>query len=128
MAPTSKLLRLLPVDRKPPAKAMMDRFAPNTAALETPSVEGDAIALFSVVCMIRPETDSPAPAMMAASTLGTRIFQMILVWEGVPFPAKAFMASRKLRLDEPTNRHPIPNTTTAMAIVRMITVFRLFFF
>ena len=45
MAPTSKLLKLLPVERKPPAKAMMERLAPKTAALETPKVEGDALTV-----------------------------------------------------------------------------------
>jgi len=35
--------RLLPVDRKPPAKTIMERLAPNTAALDTPNVEGYAI-------------------------------------------------------------------------------------
>ena len=52
----------------------MERFAPNTAALETPSVEGEAIGLFRSVCMMRPDTERPAPAMIAAKTRGIRMF------------------------------------------------------
>jgi hypothetical protein len=33
--------------------------------------------------MIRPDTESPAPAMMAAITRGMRIFQMILLFAAV---------------------------------------------
>ena len=56
---------------------MMERFAPNTAALDTPSVEGDAMGLLRSVCMMRPEIESPAPAMIAASTRGIRMFQIM---------------------------------------------------
>ena len=63
----------------------MERFAPNTAALETPSVEGEAIGLFRSVCMMRPDTDSPAPAMIAARTRGIRMFQMMRTCAGLPF-------------------------------------------
>ena len=60
--------------RYPPAKAMIDKLAPNTAALETPKVEGLAMGFFKVDCMIRPAMDSPAPATMAAMVSGKRIF------------------------------------------------------
>ena len=61
----------------------MDRFAPKTAALDTPSVEGEALGLFRFVCMISPDTDRPAPAIRAASTLGIRMFQRIRVLDDV---------------------------------------------
>ena len=124
MAPTSKLLKLLPVERKPPAKAMMDKLAPNTAALDTPSVEGEAMELFSVVCIMRPATDKPAPAMIAASTRGTRIFQIIRLWASLPPPSNASSASPMVICDEPTNKHATPMTTTAISIAISTTVFR----
>ena len=68
---------------------MIDRFAPNTAALETPSVEGEAMALFSVVCMMSPDTESPAPAISAARMRGIRIFHMMRLLAAVLFFASA---------------------------------------
>ena len=120
------MLRLLPVARYPPAKAMMDRFAPKTAALETPRVEGDAMELFRVVCMIRPERPRPAPAMAAASTRGMRIFQMIRTLAAVPVLLSAAQQSAAVILDDPTNRQPTPSTSTAMTIAAMTMVFFLF--
>ena len=107
---------------------MMDRLAPKTAALETPSVEGDAMELFRVVCIMRPDTDRPAPAMMAASTRGTRIFQMMRTLAAVPLPVSASNASVKDILEEPANKHAMPNKITLISIARMTILFRLFFF
>ena len=81
----------------------MERLAPNTAALDTPSVEGEAMELFSVVCIIRPETDSPAPAMTAARTRGIRIFQMIRTAAGSPDFVSALRQSPRDIWDEPMN-------------------------
>ena len=75
---------------------MMERLAPNTAALDTPSVEGEAMGLFRLVCMMRPETESPAPARMAASTRGMRMFHMIRTWAALPFFASAAKHSAML--------------------------------
>ena len=72
---------------------MMERFAPNTAALDTPSVEGEAMELFSVVCMMRPEMDSPAPAISAASTRGMRMFHSMRMFAAVPVLRSAAMQS-----------------------------------
>ena len=69
---------LLPVNKYPPAKTMIDKFAPNTAALLTPNVEGDAIELPNVDCIINPATDNPAPAIIAPIILGILIFHIIL--------------------------------------------------
>ena len=99
------------MDRKPPAKAMMERLAPNTAALDTPRVEGDAMALFKVVCIIRPETARPAPAIMAASTRGMRMFQRMRILALLPFFKRAAKQSPTDIWEEPTHRH-----TRAMAI------------
>ena len=82
----------------------MDRLAPNTATLETPSTEGDASGLFRLVCMISPETDNPAPAIRAASTLGNRMFHMILLLEAVLLRASAFMHSSKDMWEDPTRK------------------------
>ena len=106
----------------------MDRLAPKTAALDTPSVEGEAMELFSVVCITRPDTDSPMPATMAASTLGMRIFQMIRDWAVVPIPRRAFKASEKVILEEPTNRHAMPRANTAAVSARIARRFLLFLF
>ena len=113
---------MFPVDKKPPANAMMDRLAPNTAALDTPNVDGEAIGLLSVVCIISPDTDNPAPAISAASTRGTLIFHIILICAGVPFLKSACMQSMKVIFAEPAKRHSIVisstiNTSTAAAIL-----------
>ena len=79
----------MPVDRNPPESAMMDRFAPNTAALDTPSVAGEAIGLPSTVCMISPDTDNPAPAITAASSRGRRMCCMIRTAALSPLPNSA---------------------------------------
>lgn len=105
---------------------MMDRFAPNTAALDTPSVEGDAMELFRVVCMIIPETARPAPAMIAASTRGIRMFQMIRTLAGVPVLFSAARQSAIVMWEEPTNMHNIPSAITANTIAVITMVFLLF--
>ena len=94
---------------------MMDRLAPNTAALETPNVDGDAMGLFRFVCITRPETESPAPAMTAASTRGMRMFQRMRIWVGLPFFASAAKHSATVMCEEPTNRHTKAAASTASA-------------
>ena len=54
----------------PPPKMIIAIFAPSTAELETPSVEGDAITLFDIVCIITPLIDKAIPAKIAAIILG----------------------------------------------------------
>ena len=49
-----------------------------------------------LVCMMRPDTDNPAPAMMAANTRGMRMFQIIRTWAALPFFRRAFTQSPKL--------------------------------
>ena len=84
---------------------MIERFAPKTAALDTPKVDGEAIVLLNVVCIISPESESPAPTAMAANTLGIRIFHIILSWAGVPLPNSAFNPCANVILETPTNIH-----------------------
>ena len=84
--------------------------------------------LFRVVCIIRPATDRPAPAMMAASTRGTRIFQMIRTLAAEPLPTRASKASPKDILEEPANRQAMPKTITLIIIMVTTAVFLLFFF
>ena len=91
----------------------MERFAPNTAALDTPIVEGEAIAFESVVCMTRPETESAAPAMSAASTRGTRIERRMRTLAAEPFPKRAATPSEKLMRDAPTKRQTSAIISTA---------------
>ena len=112
----------MPVERNPPAKAMMERFAPKTAALETPNVEGEAIELFRLVCMMRPERARPAPAMMAASTRGMRMFQMIRIFAALPFFASAAKHSDRLICDEPTKRQTKASRITAAVRMMMTAV------
>ena len=118
----------MPVVKKPPERAIMERFAPNTAPLETPKVEGDAMALFRVLCIIRPATLRPAPATMAASTRGMRIFQMIRFWAGLPLPIRAFKPSATVILDEPANKQQTASTATAIPRLTRVTRLRLLIF
>ena len=99
---------------------MMERFAPNTAALDTPIVEGEAIAFESVVCMMRPETESAAPAMSAASTRGTRIERRMRTLAAEPFPKRAATPSEKLMRDAPTKRQTSAIISTASASAAII--------
>ena len=99
----------------------MDRFAPKTAALDTPRVDGDAIGLFNTVCMISPEMDSPAPATIAAIILGILMFHMILALEPPLLKSSVSKASCKVMSDDPTNRlinaKKITATITAVTAV-----------
>lgn len=58
----------------PPPIMIMAILAPNTAALLTPKVEGEAITLFDIVCMIKPLNDKAVPANIAANIRGKRTF------------------------------------------------------
>ena len=80
---------------------MMAMLAPNTAALDTPKVEGEAMSLPKQVCMISPAKDNPAPEATAASALGSLILCTILMVEVDPFPNKA-------RKDSPIERLELP--------------------
>ena len=104
---------MLPVDRKPPAKATMDRLAPNTAALDTPSVAGEAMGLPSTVCMTSPAADSPAPAMTAASRRGKRMYRMMRTAAVSPCPSSASTHERTDMPDEPTSSSVSVSSTTA---------------
>ena len=106
---------------------MMERFAPNTAPPDTPKVEGDAMELLRVVCITRPATDRPAPAMIAANTRGIRIFQMIRLWALMPPPSSASSASPKVMLEEPIKRLATAVRKTASTISRVTAVYFLCF-
>ena len=68
---------------------MMETFAPNTAALDTPKVLGEAMMFPKTVCMMSPDTDSPAPAIKAAKASGRRIFCTMRIEDSFPTPNKA---------------------------------------
>ena len=102
---------------------MMDRLAPNTAALDTPSVDGEAMALPSVVCMMRPDTDSPAPAMRAASSRGMRMFQMIRAAAPSARPSRASKHAATVMWDEPTSTQAKAASATATANMTSTAVF-----
>ena len=106
----------------------MERFAPNTAALDTPSVEGEAMGLFRSVCITRPATDSPAPATIAARTRGMRMFQMMRTCAALPRFNSAATQSAAVMRDEPTNRQTKASTTTAKASRQIAAVLFFLFF
>ena len=84
--------------------------------------------LFRVVCITRPDTDRPAPAMMAASTRGMRMRQMIRDSASLPLPINAPKASEMDRLEEPINSPPTPQITTAASMASRTRVFLRFRF
>ena len=59
----------------PDPRIMTAKAAPKAAAWEIPRVNGEPKGLRSTDCMTAPERDSPAPATIAASTWGRRMFQ-----------------------------------------------------
>ena len=103
---------------------MIDTFAPNTAAFDTPSVEGDAIALLRSVCIMRPDTDSPAPAISSARMRGMRMFRMMRSCAAVPRPNSAAKLSAMRMFDEPTSRHATQSAmSTAISTANATAVF-----
>ena len=127
MAPASKLLKLLPVVKKPPAKAMIERFAPKTAAFETPRVEGEAIGFERSVCIMRPDTESPAPAIRAARILGILIFHIILTDVSSPVLKRAEIPSEKPISEDPRKRARNAVNNTAAARMMIMSIFFFFF-
>jgi len=73
---TTASAMLLPV--VPAPKRRMPTAAPNAAALERPSVKGDASGLRRTDCIVTPAIAKPAPATIAVNAWGMRMFQMIL--------------------------------------------------
>ena len=93
---------------------MIDRFAPNTAALDTPSVAGGGHGVVQAGLhdeagdgQPRPGDDGP-PARR-----GRRMFQMIRRWASLPRPASAWRHWVTVMPDEPTNRHTTAASSTA---------------
>ena len=82
---------------------MIAIFAPKTAALDTPRVEGDAIELFKDVCITRPAIDNPPPITRPANTLGTLILWIIKIVDFSPLLNKAKTLSLKEIDDGPIN-------------------------
>jgi len=124
-ATVSMFRTLFPVFRKPPAKAIIERLAPNTAAFDTPSVDGLAMLLFRFVCIIRPETASPAPAISAARTRGSLMFHIILLFAAVLFLARALTPSATDMREDPTNRHTNAMSTTRTKRMNAVSLFLL---
>ena len=124
-ATVSMFRTLFPVFRKPPANAIIERLAPNTAAFDTPSVDGLAMLLFRFVCIIRPETASPAPAISAARTLGSLMFHIILLFAAVLLRARALTPSATDMREDPTNRHTNAMSTTRTKRMNAVSLFLL---
>ena len=101
----------------------MDRLAPNTAALDTPSVAGEAMGLPSTVCMTSPAADSPAPAMTAASRRGRRMYRMMRTAAVSPCPSSASTHERTDMPDEPTSSSVSASSTTAAASTVTTSIF-----
>jgi hypothetical protein len=104
---------------------MMERFAPKTAAFDTPRVEGEAIGFERSVCIMRPDTESPAPAIKAASIRGSLIFQIILIMFESPVLKRAPTPSEKLISDEPRKREA--KAVIRTAIMRIMIAISFFF-
>jgi hypothetical protein len=62
----------------PDPRIMTEKAAPKAAAWDMPRVNGDPRGLRRIDCMAAPATDSPAPATIAASAWGMRMFQTIM--------------------------------------------------
>lgn len=61
----------------PPAPSTIASAAPNPAAEEIPSVNGDASGFLTETCVAEPASANPAPAKTATNALGSLISQMI---------------------------------------------------
>ena len=70
---TTASAMLLPV--VPAPKSRMPTAAPNAAALERPSVKGDASGFLRTDCIATPAIARPAPATTAVSACGILMFQ-----------------------------------------------------
>ena len=77
--------------------------------------------------MISPERDSPAPAVTAARILGIRMFQMIRIWEALPFFIKASKHSAIVIWDDPINNPRNARRSTLISNMIMIQIFLRFF-
>ena len=84
---------------------MILKLAPNTAALDTPRVDGEAIELDKVVCIINPDIDNPAPQIKHAKTLGNLIFKIIRLLTSLDKLNNPFIHSIKDIFELPTNKH-----------------------
>jgi hypothetical protein len=78
-----------------------------------------------LVCITSPETDRPAPAIMAERTLGIRIFQIILVSAGLLFLARAAIDWWNDIWEDPIKTHTKANSNNKMVIqIRIFNLFR----
>lgn len=68
-----------PIDVKESKPKDIVSVAPNVAPEETPRIYGSAIGLLTVDCITAPHKARPAPAITPKRTLGTRIFQTMLM-------------------------------------------------
>ena len=64
--------------------------------------------LFNAACMIRPETARPAPAMTAASTRDTLIFQMMRLLASVPPSCQSIHCLSKGHMEGANNQASDP--------------------
>ena len=67
----------------------MAKVAPKVADSLTPNVEGEAIGLRRVLCIIAPEALKPIPTRMADNTLRARMFRMMTLASSLPWPKMA---------------------------------------
>ena len=58
---------------------IIKRVAPKVAPAEIPNMYGSDIGLFTVVCIVLPQSARPAPAMSPMMTRGLRIFHTIAI-------------------------------------------------
>ena len=58
---------------------MIKRVAPKVAPAEIPNIYGSHIGLFTVVCIVLPQSARPAPAISPIMTRGLRIFHIIAI-------------------------------------------------
>ena len=119
---TTASTMLLPVI--PASKMRIPTAAPNAAALESPSVNGDASGFLRTDCMATPATARPAPAAIAVSACGILMFQITLSIRLVP-PGPPMMVEITSGIGIETEPTDIDtrNMATVTAIPRNIAVY-----
>ncbi len=84
------------------------------------------MGLLRFVCMIRPETERPAPASTAAITRGILMFQTMRILFSLPFLSRDDTQSFTEMFDEPTKRHTKAIAKTNKKSMRTIALFLLY--
>ncbi len=94
-----------------PAPSVIINAAPKPAAEDMPNVNGDAKGFLVEICVTMPAKAKAAPAIVATTARGNRLFQTIklagLLFETSKGDNNAFQTSFKVIPDEPTDNENI---------------------